>query len=118
MSEASEGKTLFQKIIDRDIPGTIVYEDDHCAAFRDINPGAPTHILVVPRKPIPRLVDASDDDQALLGHLMRTAAKVAQDEGVGDAFRLVINNGADVGQTVFHLHLHVLAGREFQWPPG
>lgn len=118
MSESSEGKTLFQKIIDREIPATIVYEDDQCIAFRDINPGAPTHILVVPRKPIPRLVDATDEDQALLGHLMRTAAKIAQAEGVGDAFRLVVNNGADVGQSVFHLHLHILAGRDFQWPPG
>lgn len=118
MSEASEGKTLFQKIIDREIPGTIVHEDDQCVAFRDVNPAAPTHILVVPRKPIPRLVDATDEDQALLGHLMRAAARIAEAEGVGDAFRLVVNNGADVGQSVFHLHLHVLAGRDFQWPPG
>ncbi|SFF39992.1 histidine triad (HIT) family protein [Fontimonas thermophila] len=111
-------KTLFEKIIDREIPGTIVYEDAQCVAFRDINPAAPVHILLVPRKPIPRLDSASAEDQALLGHLMLTAPKIAAAQGYGDAFRIVINNGAGAGQSVFHLHLHILAGRPLKWPPG
>lgn len=111
-------KTLFEKIIDREIPATIVHEDDHCIAFRDINPGAPTHILLVPRKPIAMLSDGTPEDQALLGHLMLTAPKIAAAEGYGDAFRLVVNNGAAAGQSVFHLHLHIIAGRPMKWPPG
>jgi histidine triad (HIT) family protein len=110
--------TLFEKIIAREIPGNIIYEDPHCVAFRDINPGAPMHVLLVPRKPIPRLCDATVDDQALLGHLMLVAAKIARDEGYGEAFRLAVNNGAEAGQSVFHLHLHILGGRPFKWPPG
>lgn len=111
-------ETLFTKIIEREIPADIVYEDEQCLAFRDINPKAPMHILVIPKKLVPMLVDAEFEDEALLGHLMRIAAKVAEDEGYRDAFRLVINNGAKVGQSVFHLHLHILAGRDFMWPPG
>lgn len=111
-------KTLFEKIIDREIPGDIVHEDAHCVAFRDINPGAPLHILLVPRKPIPRLCDATAEDQPLLGHLMLLASKIAADHGYGEAFRIVVNNGAAAGQSVFHLHLHVLAGRPLKWPPG
>jgi histidine triad (HIT) family protein len=111
-------RTLFSKIIDSELPATIVHEDDQCVAFRDINPGAPTHVLLVPRKPIPTLSDATGDDQALLGHLLLTASKLAQQLGIGDAFRLAINNGAGAGQTVFHLHLHILGGRSFKWPPG
>jgi len=111
-------ETLFTKIINRDIPADIVYEDDQCLAFRDINPKAPMHILVIPKKVIPKLVDAESDDEALLGHLLTTAAKIAKDEGYGDAFRTVINNGEAVGQTVFHLHVHILGGRDFMWPPG
>jgi histidine triad (HIT) family protein len=110
--------TIFSKIINREIPATIVYEDELCLAFHDVNPQAPTHILLIPKKEIARLVDASPEDQALLGHLMLTANKIAQQLGVGDAFRLAINNGADAGQSVFHLHLHILAGRAFKWPPG
>lgn len=110
--------TIFSKIIKREIPAKIVYEDDLCLAFHDVNPQAPTHVLLVPKKEIPRLVDASPEDQALLGHLMLTANKIAQQLGVGDAFRLAINNGAEAGQSVFHLHLHILAGRAFKWPPG
>lgn len=110
--------TIFTKIINREIPADIVYEDDLCLAFRDINPQAPTHVLLIPKKEIPRLVDAKADDAALLGHLMLTANKIAQELGVGDAFRLAVNNGADAGQSVFHLHLHILAGRAFRWPPG
>lgn len=111
-------KTLFEKIIDREIPGDIIYEDDQCIAFRDINPGAPMHVLVVPRKPIPRLCDASEEDQSLLGHLLLACNRVAEQEGHGEAFRVAINNGAGAGQSVFHLHLHILGGRSMKWPPG
>ncbi|MEQ8426341.1 MAG: histidine triad nucleotide-binding protein [Gammaproteobacteria bacterium] len=110
--------TLFTKIINREIPADIVYEDDLCLAFRDINPQAPVHILVVPKKPVPRVIDANTDDQSLLGHLLLKAGEIAKNEGHGDAFRLVVNNGEAVGQTVFHLHIHILAGRGFNWPPG
>ena len=110
--------TIFAKIISKEIPADIVYEDDECLAFRDVNPQAPVHILVIPKKPLARLVEAGDDDRALLGRLLLTANKVALEQGVGDAFRLVVNNGADAGQSVFHLHLHILAGRSFTWPPG
>ena len=110
--------TLFGKIIRREIPADIVYEDDLCVAFRDINPQAPTHVLLIPRKEIDRLGSARGEDQALLGHLLLAAGKVARQLGVGDAFRLVINNGAEAGQSVFHLHLHILAGRPLRWPPG
>jgi histidine triad (HIT) family protein len=105
--------TIFGKIISGEIPSEFLYEDDLCIAINDINPQAPVHVLVIPRKGIPRLVDAQDDDQALLGHLMLVAGKVATQLGVGDAFRLVVNNGEDVGMTIYHLHLHILAGREF-----
>lgn len=110
--------TLFSKIIARAIPADIVYEDEHCLAFRDINPQAPVHVLLVPKQEIPRLADAKPADQAVLGHLLLAAGKVARQLGVGDAFRLVVNNGAEAGQTVFHLHLHLLAGRPLHWPPG
>lgn len=110
--------TLFQKIINREIPADIVYEDELCLAFRDINPQAPVHILVIPKQPVPKLVDASDSDSELLGHLLLAASNIAKQEDYGDAFRLVINNGEKAGQAVFHLHVHVLAGRPFGWPPG
>ena len=87
-------------------------------AFRDVNPQAPVHILVIPKQPIARLVEAGADHQALLGRLLLTANQVAREQGVGDAFRLVVNNGAEAGQSVFHLHLHILGGRPFTWPPG
>jgi histidine triad (HIT) family protein len=111
-------ETLFTKIIDREIPADIVYEDDQCLAFRDINPQAPMHILLIPKKLIAKLVNAQNEDQGLLGHLMLVAGKIATQEGYGDAFRTVINNGEAIGQTVFHLHLHILGGRDFMWPPG
>ena len=111
-------ETIFTKIINKQIPADIVYEDDLCLAFRDINPRAPVHLLVIPRKPLATLADAGTDDQEMLGHLLFVANIVAEKEGVGDAFRLVLNNGAGAGQEVFHLHLHVLAGRPFSWPPG
>lgn len=110
-------ETLFSKIIDREIPADIIYEDDQCLAFRDINPQAPTHFLVIPKKPIPKLSDAGEEDQALLGHLLLVSNKVAAQEGLED-FRLNVNNGAGASQTVFHLHVHVLGGRPFSWPPG
>ena len=111
-------ETIFTKIINKEIPADIVYEDDLCLAFRDINPHAPVHILIIPKKPMPKLNDAGVADQGLLGHLMLVANKVADMEGVADAFRLVLNNGAGAGQEIFHMHLHLLAGRPFTWPPG
>lgn len=111
-------KTLFQKIIDGELPAGFVHQDEHCVVIRDINPGAPLHLLVIPRKPIPRLADAEPGDQALLGHLLLVGHRVAADEGFGEAYRVVINNGAEAGQSVFHLHLHVIAGRPLKWPPG
>ena len=110
--------TIFTQIINRQIPADIVYEDAECLAFRDVNPQAPVHILVIPKQPIARLVEAGDNEQALLGRLLLTANQVAREQGVGDAFRLVVNNGAEAGQSVFHLHLHILGGRSFAWPPG
>src|SRR5699024_10713415 len=100
------------------IDADIVYEDDRCLAFRDINPQAPMHILVIPKKPIDMLSHAEEDDQALLGYLLLKARDVARDEGYGEAFRLVINSGAEAQQTVFHLHIHIIGGRPMQWPPG
>lgn len=111
-------KTLFEKIIDREIPASFVHEDELCVAIKDVNPQAPLHLLVIPRKPMPRVCDATPDDQALLGHLILVANKVATEAGHGEAFRLIINNGAGSGQTVFHLHVHVIAGRPLKWPPG
>lgn len=111
-------KTLFERIIAREIPATLLHEDAQCVAFRDINPQAPFHALVVPVKPIPKVGDAGAADEPLLGHLLTVAAKVAREAGYGEAFRLAVNNGAGAGQTVFHLHVHVLAGRSFSWPPG
>lgn len=110
--------TIFSKIISREIPADIVYEDELCLAFRDVNPQAPVHVLIIPKKPMPRLVDASAEDQSLMGHLMLVVGIVARQLGVEDAFRLAVNNGAEAGQSVFHLHLHLLAGRSFKWQPG
>ena len=111
-------ETIFTKVINREIPAEIVYEDDLCLAFNDINPQAPTHILLIPKKPIQKLANAVDSDQQLLGHLLLKAKDIANELGFGDAFRLTINNGEAAGQTVFHLHVHLLAGRTFSWPPG
>ncbi len=112
-------KTLFEKIIAREIPAAIVYEDDSVLAFHDINPQAPTHILIVPKKLIPRIAEAKTGDQPLLGHLLLKAAEVADKLGLKQGgYRLVINNGADGGETVPHLHCHILGGRHMAWPPG
>jgi histidine triad (HIT) family protein len=110
-------ETIFSKIIKREIPADIIYEDDQALAFRDINGQAPVHFLVIPKKPIAKLSDAEPGDQALLGHLLLVANTVARQEGLTD-FRLNVNNGAGASQTVFHLHIHVLGGRPFSWPPG
>ena len=107
--------TVFQKILDGDLPCDRVYEDEICLAFRDINPVAPCHILVIPKLAIDRLSSATNNHAQILGHLMLTASKVAKLEGYDD-FRVITNNGADAGQTVFHLHLHVIAGRPLGWP--
>jgi histidine triad (HIT) family protein len=113
--------TLFEKIIAREIPANFVYEDDLAVAFHDISPQAPTHILIIPRKPVPRVGEAGAEDSALLGHLLIVAGKVATDLGVNstdEGFRLVINNGRNGGEAVPHLHVHLLAGRPLKWPPG
>jgi histidine triad (HIT) family protein len=109
--------TIFAKIINREIPADIVYEDEHCLAFKDISPQAPMHVLLIPKQPIAKLTDTNHEHKELLGHMMITASEVAKQQGY-DEFRVVINNGAGVGQTVFHLHMHLLAGRGFHWPPG
>jgi len=106
-------ESIFSKIIKGEIPADIVYQDEQCICINDINPQAPTHVLVIPRKPIPRLVDATDEDKELLGHLMLSVSKIAGQLGVSEAFRLIINNGEPAGQTVFHLHLHILADKKF-----
>lgn len=110
---------LFCKIARKEIPATIVHEDDDTIAFRDINPVAPTHVLVIPRKHIVSLADAAPGDEALLGKLLLAAKRVAEQEGrTGDGFRLVINSGPNAGQSVFHVHVHVIGGRLMAWPPG
>ena len=111
--------SIFSKIIAKEIPARIIYEDDLCLAFHDVNPQSPTHILVIPKKEIPRLAATGEEDKALLGHLLLTAREVAKKEGIGESgFRVVINNGPDGGETVPHLHVHVLGGRQMEWPPG
>ena len=109
---------LFCKMVAGEIAPDLVHETDTTLAFRDINPQAPTHVLLIPKKEIERLVDATEEDQALLGHMMVAAGKIARQLGVGEAFRLVVNNGAEAGQSVFHLHLHIIGGRKLTWPPG
>jgi len=111
-------ETIFDKIISKEMSAEIVYEDDECLAFKDVNPQAPIHILIIPKISIAKIADADTDDQSMLGHLLLKAGEIAEDLGVKDAFRLVINNGEEAGQTVFHLHVHLLAGRPFNWPPG
>jgi histidine triad (HIT) family protein len=111
--------TIFAKIIAREIPARIAYEDDRCLAFHDVNPQAPVHILVIPKKEIPRVAATTDADEALLGHLIFVAQTVAKQEGLHDTgFRLVINSGRNGGETVPHLHVHLLGGRPLGWPPG
>ncbi|MDZ7616554.1 MAG: histidine triad nucleotide-binding protein [Patescibacteria group bacterium] len=111
-------KTVFARIIDREIPADIVYEDEDCLAFRDIAPQAPTHVVLIPKEPIPTLDDFVESDRALAGSLLLAAGKVAQTLGIDGGYRVVINCGPAAGQEVMHVHLHILAGRSFGWPPG
>ena len=110
-------ETIFSKIISKEVPADIIYEDELVLAFNDISPQAPTHILVIPKKVISKLDESLEEDQKLLGHLLYTAKKIMAEAKIKN-FRVVINNGSEAGQTVFHLHLHILAGRTFGWPPG
>ncbi len=111
-------KTLFERICAKEIPARIVYEDEWVVAFHDIHPAAPTHILVVPRRPLPNLEKAAAGDQALLGHLLLKAAEIARLAGLTNGYRLVFNTGRDAGEAVPHLHCHILGGRALGWPPG
>ncbi|AWT59333.1 MAG: Purine nucleoside phosphoramidase [Candidatus Moanabacter tarae] len=111
-------KPIFQKIIDRDIPAKIEYEDDLCIAIHDLNPQAPTHILVIPKKVIQRIGDADDDDREILGHLLLTATNISKKNKLSSGFRIVINNGPHGGESVPHMHVHLLGGRQMAWPPG
>lgn len=110
--------TLFEKIIAREIPATIEHEDEHCIVIHDIDPQAPVHCLIIPKKPIPRVAEAELTDQSILGHLLLVASKVAKKLELVEGFRVVINNGRNGGETVPHLHVHLLGGRALQWPPG
>ena len=112
------GRTIFQKIIDREIPADIVFEDDRCLAFRDVSPQAPTHVLLIPKQAIPSLDALSDDDAQLMGHLWQVIRDLARQLDLGGGYRVVVNCGADGGQTVDHLHFHLLGGRAMTWPPG
>ncbi len=110
--------TLFEKIISGDVPAKIQFEDALCFAINDINPQAPTHLLVIPKKALPRIGAAEESDQKLLGHLLLTAASIADSMNLHKGYRIVINNGLDGGESVPHLHVHVIGGRPMQWPPG
>lgn len=115
----SEEKTIFKRIIDKEIPANIVHEDEHCLAFHDVAPAAPTHVLVIPKKEIVNVAGLSDEDSRLAGHLLLTVGKVARELGLEESgYRVVANCGADGGQSVDHLHFHILGGRALSWPPG
>ena len=111
-------KTIFKKIIDGEIPAEIVYEDDLCLAFKDINPAAPTHLIVIPKKEIPTVNDVAEADEQIVGHLFAAMGKIAAQLGLDGGYRVVTNCGRDAGQEVMHLHFHMLGGRQFGWPPG
>ncbi|MBY0315610.1 MAG: histidine triad nucleotide-binding protein [Bdellovibrionales bacterium] len=111
--------TIFKKIIDKEIPATTVYEDDKCMAFRDVQPQAPTHILIIPKKEIVSMANLTSEDKELMGHMLVTASQIAKKEGIAEnGYRLVINTNRDGGQSVYHLHMHILGGRQLSWPPG
>ena len=110
--------TIFKRIIDGEIKADIVYQDDQCLAFRDVNPQAPTHVLVIPKKEIESLDDLADEDEALVGHIWMVIRNLGRELGLGDGYRVVVNCGRDGGQSVDHLHFHVLGGRSLKWPPG
>ena len=118
VSDFTMSKTVFQRIIEREIPARIEHEDEHCIVIHDIQPQAPVHLLLIPKKPIARISEAAPADQAVLGHLLLTAAAVAKKLNLADGFRLVINNGRHATESVPHLHVHMLAGRQMHWPPG
>ncbi len=111
-------KTVFQRILDREIPADIVFEDDRCLAFRDIHPQAPVHVVVIPKKPIPTLNDVTEADESLIGHLFVAMREIASRLGLHNGYRVVVNCGPDAGQVVMHVHFHLLGGRQFGWPPG
>ena len=111
-------KNIFQRIIDKEVPAKIIYEDDRCLAFHDVAPQAPTHVLVIPKKPVRSVSDIADDDAELIGHLWKVIRDLAQQLQLSRGFRVVVNNGREAGQSVDHLHFHVLGGRQFTWPPG
>ncbi len=110
--------TIFKKIIDKEIPAEILFEDEQCLAFRDVNPQSPVHVLIIPKKEIPSLDHLEEEDASLIGHLFLVAKQVAADEGLNNGWRAVINCGAEGGQTVDHLHIHLMGGRSLTWPPG
>ncbi|OWF47324.1 histidine triad nucleotide-binding protein 1-like [Mizuhopecten yessoensis] len=112
------GDTVFGKILRGEIPCSFIHEDDQCVAFKDMGPQAPVHFLVIPRKAIATIEDAGEEDEQMLGHLLLVAKKVAKEQGLADGYRMVINNGKDGAQSVFHLHIHVMGGRQMGWPPG
>ena len=114
----SAERTIFEKIIAREIPADIIYEDDQSLAFNDISPQAPIHFLVIPKKPITMIEKAEDADGSILGHLLLVGRKVAKEQGLENGYRMVINNGVEGCQSVYHLHLHILGGRQLKWPPG
>ena len=111
-------ETIFQMIIDKEIPAEIVYEYDMCIAFKDINLAAPIHLIVIPKKPIESVDNVAEEDEAVVGHLFVAMGKIAKQQGIDRGYRVVTNNGRDAGQEVMHLHFHMLAGRGFSWPPG
>ncbi len=111
-------KTIFKRIIDGEIPAEVIHDDEHCLAFKDVDPKAPTHVLVIPKREIAALSDLTPDDAPLMGHLMLVATQVATKLGLTDGYRVVINCGQDGGQSVFHIHLHLMGGRQMKWPPG
>jgi len=117
-SSPAASPTIFDRILDGSIPASVVYEDEHCLAFRDVSPQAPTHVLVIPKRRVRMLSETGPEDEGLLGHLLGAARVVAEKEGLADGYRVVINNGRHGAQSVYHLHLHVLGGRQMQWPPG
>lgn len=110
--------TIFSRIISREVSANIVYEDEFCLAFHDLSPQAPVHLLLIPKRAIVKLSDVVESDQGVLGHMLTVVPQIVENAGISNAFRLVINNGSGAGQTVFHLHLHILGGRDFSWPPG
>ncbi len=111
-------KSIFTKILDGEIPGDILFEDEVCFAIKDINPQAPIHILIIPKKLVEKVSDAESDDKEMLGHLLLVSKAIANEQGLDDNYRLIINNGAKAGQSVFHIHVHLLGGRSLNWPPG